>query len=119
MHVLFIIVDVNTSLLSEAYVAVYEGENVNISCLSIGISVPTISWTLNGQPTSFKQVDESRNASSFMGGYIPGSRLSTLQLVDVKYPADQGIYVCNGSNFHTTSAVMVALEIFGVYILFD
>ena len=109
------IVHVNTSLLSEANVAVYEGASVNISCISFGIPVPTISWKLNNQATPFKEVDESTDTISSEGEFIPGSRVSTLKLVDVKYPTDEGIYTCNGSNIYTTSTVMVVLQIFGMY----
>ena len=87
-----------------------EGDNVNISCSSAGVPIPTITWTLRDQPTPFEQVDVQtadivvlfvRNVNDdLVPDVTPGSVESTLQIVNAQYPAHDGVYQCTGSNSH-------------------
>ena len=73
-----------------------EGDNVNISCFSAGVPIPTISWTLRDQPTPFEKTDLQadidirlvRNDNGdLVADITPGSLESTLQKVNAQYPA--------------------------------
>ena len=86
-----------------------EGDNVNISCSSAGVPIPTITWTLRDQPTPFEQVEVQtdtvillvrNNNDDFVPDVTPRSVESTLQIVNAQYPAHDGVYQCTGSNSH-------------------
>ncbi len=60
-YFLLLLVDANTAI-SDGFtsmVTVVEGRDVDISCTSTGVPVPTITWTLNNQTTPFRQTDVS------------------------------------------------------------
>ena len=112
----------NTSVSSGANVTVSEGGSVNISCTSIGSPVPTISWTLNNQMTRFTKTDLSTEPSVAVTtppnfAVTDGRAESTLQIVDTQYPADDGVYVCTGSNTHdgvtTSTSAMITVQVSG------
>ena len=100
-------VDVSIDVSSGADASVYEGGNVDISCTSTGVPVPTnITWTFNNQPTSFLQSDVYTNysvnsdAATHAVAVLPGSVVSTLHIVNAQYPADAGEYMCTSFNTH-------------------
>ena len=106
---LLYLVDANTSVSSgDGVVSVIEGGNVDISCISTGVPVPTITWTLNNQTISFTQTDTPTNYQVTVTGedtslvtvVTPGNVVSTLHIVNAQYPANTGEYVCTGSNTH-------------------
>ena len=95
---------------------------MNISCTSIGSPVPTISWTLNNQMTRFNKTDLSTVPSVTIGtppnfAVTDGRAESTLQIVNTQYPADDGVYVCTGSNTHdgdtTSTSAMITVRVLG------
>ena len=86
-----------------------EGDNVNISCSSAGVPIPTITWTLRDQTTSFEQTDVQTDIIIFrtrddddnlVTDVTPGILESTLQIVNARYTAHDGVYKCTGSNSH-------------------
>jgi len=106
-------------------VSVREGGSVVISCTSTGVPVPTISWTFNNLTTRFNQNDKSTEVTAFVtaGGVVDitqGSVDSSLQIVAPQYPADDGVYVCVGSNTHAgntaTSSAMITVQVLGEWV---
>ena len=82
---------------------IIEGENVELSCNSTGIPVPTITWTLNNQSIPLTQTDVSTDHSvTAKADQAPvvthGNVVSTVQIVNAQYPEDYGDYVCTGSS---------------------
>ena len=108
-----------------AMVVVGEGRSVNISCTSTGVPVPTISWTLHGQPAPFTQRDVSEDVvvtvqwsgSAHTPVVTPGRVTSSLPIERAKYPAHDGVYACTGTNSHagvsSTSTVMITVQVQG------
>ena len=104
-------------------VTVSEGGSVDISCTSIASPVPTISWTLNNQITRFNKTDLSTEPSVAVTtppnfAVTDGVAESTLQIVNAQYPADDGVYVCTGSNTHdgdtTSTSAMITVRVSGM-----
>ena len=96
---------------------------MNISCTSFGSPVPTISWTLNNQMTRFNKTDLSTEPSVAVTtppnfAITDGVAESTLQIVNTQYPADDGGYVCTGSNTHdgdtTSTSAMITVRVSGM-----
>ncbi len=91
-----------TVVSSNNEVMVFEGEDVDISCNFTGIPVPTsITWTLNNQITPFKQtdisvVDFSIRLVRSVPLFITGELMSTLHIMNARYPFDVGVYECIG-----------------------
>ena len=103
-----------------------EGDNVNISCSSAGVPIPTITWTLRDQPTPFEQTDVQTDIVIFrirddngdlVADITPGSLESTLQIVNAQYPAHDGVYQCTGSNSHAgqnfSQSVTITVQVQG------
>ena len=103
-----------------------EGDNVNISCSSAGVPIPTITWTFQDQPTPFEQIDLQKDIVVFLvrndnGDLVPditpGSLESTLQIVNAQYPAHDGVYQCTGSNSHAgqnfSQSVTITVQVQG------
>ena len=63
----------------DGVVSVSEGGNVDISCTSTGVPVPTITWTFDNQETNFSKT----NISQCSGGSRSSSTGPTLQHVEV------------------------------------
>ena len=110
--------DANTSVISTGestganVVYFIEGENRNISCISTGTPVPTITWTFNSQSTPFTQTDHLTDHNVIVTGsgtalvatiVTPGNVVSTLHIVNAQYPTNSGEYVCSGSNINGVS----------------
>ena len=109
-------VDASTSVIgSPDTVIVIEGSNVDITCISVGVPLPTISWTFNGRATQFDRINRFTDfIVSDDGTVTQGSIVSTLQIVDPQYPTDDGEYVCTGSNTdEAMSSIMVTLRVLG------
>ena len=103
-----------------------EGDSVNISCSSAGVPIPTITWTLRDQPTSFEQINVQtdivilhlRNDNDdLVPDVTPGSLESTLQIVNAQYPAHDGVHQCTGSNSHAgqnfSQSVTITVQVQG------
>ena len=87
---------------------------MNISCTSTGIPVPTITWTLNNQQTTFKDVETNAIDTA-----TPGNVISTLYIVDAQYPTHDGMYTCTGNNtvngLILTSNVSITVQVQGMF----
>ena len=117
----------NTTVTSGAGVVILsEGDNVNISCSSAGVPIPTITWTLRNQPTHFQQIDVQTDTvilfvrddnDDLVADVTPGSLESTLQIVNAQYPAHDGVYQCTGSNSHAgqnfSQSVTITVQVQG------
>lgn len=102
---------------------IVEGEDVDISCVSTGVPVPTITWTFNNQTTPFSQTDASADhnvtviISDQSTAVTQGNVVSTLHIVNPRYLTNTGEYVCTGSStngdFTTSSSVRITVDISG------
>ena len=118
----------NTTVTSGAGVVVLsEGDNVNISCSSAGVPIPTITWTVRDQPTAFEQIDVPididitrvrDNNGDLVADVTLGSLESTLQIVNAQYPAHDGVYQCTGSNSHAgqnfSQSITITVQVQGM-----
>ena len=81
--------------------------------------MPTVTWTINNQPTPF--IDNSI-ISNAVNTITPGFVVSTLYIVDAQYPTHDGVYTCNGSNIISssvsTSSVSITVQVQGMLIIF-
>lgn len=83
-----------------------EGEDVNISCNSTGIPIPTITWTVDNQAVTYSQTDITYDysAGSFEEGSFevnPGVIISSLLITNLQYSAHHDVvYVCTGQNIY-------------------
>ena len=107
----FLAVDTSTIISGGAsMVTVSEGGSVDISCISTGVPVPTITWRLNNQATPFNQTDMTTtadirvNINFGVDTIINGSVVSTLHIVNAQYPGHDGVYECIGDNSNGGSA---------------
>ena len=116
----------NTTVTSNSTVVLSEGDNVNISCSSAGVPIPTITWTLRDQTTRFEQIDVPINIDitrvrdnndDLVPDVTPGSLESTLHIVNAQYPAHDGVYQCTGSNSHAgqnfSQSVTITVQVQG------
>ena len=83
---------------------VLEGRRINITCTATGVPTPTVFWTFNTTTTPpFNQIDaftdfRAISVSSDQVDLILGRVVSTLLVVNPRYPAHQGVYTCLGRN---------------------
>ena len=116
----------NTTVTGASMVVLSEGDNINVSCSSAGVPIPTITWTLREQLMSFEQINVLtdvailfvRDDNNFLVADItPGSLESTLQIVNAQYPAHDGVYQCTGSNSHAgqnfSQSVTITVQVQG------
>lgn len=105
-------------------VSVNEMNSVDISCTSAGVPVPTISWRFNGQVATLNLTNsfmdhsvEVLNGGEFV--LTEGYEVSTVHVVNARYPADDGVYVCTGSNSHGDSVMVsnavITLRVLGLF----
>ncbi len=118
-------VDAYTTALSSSPVVISKGGSADISCTSVGAPVPSITWQLNNQTTSFQQTDTetpfeaslTRNVENLMFYLIPGSIKSTLHIVNARYPDRDGVYTCIGTNSNDltvpSSSVSITVQVNG------
>lgn len=120
-------VDANTTTNNASLVRVVEGFSVTLSCTSTGAPTPAIEWLLDDLPVPFAPINvvmESsgtlsrvyRNSLEFVTEITLGSIVSALNIMSARYPADNGIYTCVGSNDElmlNTSAAMITLQVIG------
>ena len=117
----------NTTITSNSTLVLSEGENVNISCSSAGVPIPTITWTLQDQPSTFEQIDVQTDIvvlyvrdvnDDLVPDITPGSLESTLQIVNAQYPAHDGVYQCTGSNSHAgqnfSQSITITVQVQGM-----
>ena len=117
--------DANTTSLGSSEVIIYESNSVDISCLSVGAPVPTVTWELNNQAAAYAQTDimtqYEANVIGDVGNIrvdvIPGNTLSTHHIVNARFPDDDGVYTCVGSNSDdppVTSNASVTVHVYGM-----
>ncbi len=104
-------------------VTVVEGRDVDVSCTSTGVPVPTITWTLNNQTTSFSQTDVSTDFSitavrdssnNRIADVTSGNLVSTLHIVNAQYPSHDGVYECTGdSDTGRNSSLAITVQVTG------
>ncbi len=99
-------------------VTVFEGDDVDISCTSTGIPVPTaITWILNNYTTPFNQTDTLVDFTIELpiGSMVPvvtnGELMSTLHIVNAQYPSHDGVYECIGDV--VTEKMNVIVQVIG------
>ncbi len=101
--------------------SVQEDGAVNISCTSTGGPIPSITWTINNQNTNFSQSDVVTNAVTNSNTdpvtTTPGYTISTLHIVNAKYPTHTGVYTCAGTNTisgtQRTSSTSITVQVQG------
>ena len=64
---------------------------------------PTISWEMSNQsvalsPTEMLIDPQPRLSQDILLDVMLGSILSTIQIIDAQYPANNGVYMCVGTN---------------------
>ena len=119
-------VDANTRAIDDSVVLITEGTSVTISCTSTGAPTPSIIWLLNGQPAPFITSDSitkehvtivrNFNTLTFVPSIRLGSIISTLQVVNARYPDHDGVYTCVGTNDNqmvNTSSAYITVQVLG------
>ena len=119
---LFFAVPANSSVSSEK-VAVLEGRSASLSCTSRGVPTPTISWRFRDMVAPIHQNDTFTDFSAVAprSSHLPiitlGRVVSNLQLNNIQYPTNDGVYVCVGSNRHgnvlSFSSVNISVLVLG------
>ena len=78
---------------------------MNISCSSVGVPVPTITWRHNNHTTGFNQTDLItpvdilyNNQRTLITSVTSGRVTSTLHIVNIQYLEHHGVYECIGDN---------------------
>ena len=108
--------------------SVIEGGALSISCTSTGAPTPAIVWELNGQPAPYTPTEAMTIAQAQLvgtagGGLTPNVTLgritSDILINNAQYPADNGIYVCFGSNddFNGNDSVEISVQVLGMCLL--
>ena len=102
-----------------------EGDNGTISCRSVGVPVPSITWEFNTQTTGFERTDSvtpytailTRSAGNRFVNLTPGNIASTLHIVSARYPDHDGVYTCIGTNAEDlavkSSSAFVTVQVHG------
>ncbi len=85
-----------TSVQGDSRVNVHESTNIDIVCISTGLPIPIITWTRSDQATRFSATETSTKPTANIN--TRASKTSTLHLVNLQFPVDQGDYMCSGSN---------------------
>lgn len=118
-------VDANTTSLGSSEVIILEGDSVDISCLSVGAPVPIVTWELNNQSAVYMQTDIVTQYEATVIGdvgnirvdVIPGNTLSTHHVVNARFPENDGVYTCVGTNSDdppVTSNASVTIHVYGM-----
>ena len=110
MNPIFVTVDANTTISGTRSSYNYR-QNVNITCISTGAPLPNVRWTFNGlDEIPFSYTEESvdyevqlKGPDIFLSPTLSslGIATSTLHIENIRYPQDQGVYQCIGSNTGT------------------
>ena len=105
----------------QSVVSVDEGSSVNITCNSVGIPAPTITWWMNDQLVPLTPIESitdptERGFSSFLQDIMLGSINSTIEIVDAQYPENNGTYICIGTNeINSSSDSSISVQVVGMY----
>ena len=99
---------------------VNSGDSINISCTLSGVLSPTsysILWKHNNRTSAFNYTNifmesDTTSPSSNVQSTV-NHVLSTLHIVDAKYPMDDGTYQCIGSNSLKNSFSFITVMIQG------
>ena len=116
---LLYIVAANTSRTNGApTMDILEDQSYNLVCNCLGIPTPSINWLFNNHITRFTSTEVSlgHTAASTVSRKFnvdTGNVTSTLHLISVRYPDDQGVYTCRGSNIAGSSIITFAIRVIG------
>lgn len=122
-------VDANTTADHEsAVVTVIERNSITLSCISTGAPAPTISWEFNGQDVMITPTESSasqaqatlirdpNDMSRFIPNIVLGTITSTIEIINARYPDDDGVYTCIGTNDNlkiNINEAMITLQVIG------
>ena len=94
---------------------------MNISCRSVGVPVPNITWVINNRTNEFIQTDTYKDTiiSRDPTDLSPDTIMSTLHIVNASYPDHDGVYFCTGTNNLTSpvasSSAYITVQVHGKY----
>ena len=96
-------------------VSIAEGLSVTVSCTSTGAPTPSIVWMLNSTSDSITK-EQATLVQNVVPSIILGSIISTLQVVNARYPDHDGEYTCVGTNDNqmvNTSSAYITVQVLG------
>ena len=96
-------------------IPIEDGESIYLVCESTAVPTPSIMWTFNGLPTDFNATVMSTEFQVMSNDTITitaGMTVSTLHLVNPRYPADHGNYSCTATSTHALMDVSLSFNIF-------
>ena len=115
----------DTTALNDSVLIIPEGDNGTISCRSVGVPVPSITWEFNNQTTGFEltntvtpyQASITGTALNRVVYLTPGRIVSSLHIVSARYPDHDGVYTCIGTNAEdldtASSSAFVTVQVNG------
>lgn len=94
--------------------SVIVGESVDLTCISVGIPVPTVTWLFRRQQLTSDHIHETVEDFQMINSstYHPGTIRSTLRIVNAQN-SDEGVYECINSNTFSETSIVFHLLVIG------